>query len=630
MMVFLKSRGCTAWSATALGVGYMLNTEFVTWIYHQWALASFCWMPWFLWALHRARETSRRFTALAAVFLGLALLGATLQHMAFIAIASGCIWVGWLFEGRCAVDAGNPEFPPQPANQSRRWRDTGIVMTAGLLAVGLVAFMLEPTIAGYVENLRAGHERDGFGYIHGLSQPLMMVLAWPLTLYPFALGSVQTVDLTKVFLPGGVAFSFFGTVPAVLAVVGLFSRRVPAAAKLLMVAGLIIPLTPLVGVLYQRVSLLWILGGCWAAGAWLSTAEQESLKKLSAWCWRVLAVAVFLWILASVVLVVFREPMQAWLFARTQSAAASSQFAIFPEWVQSRLTGLLDYLRVWNPWQLSALCGLALSLWGFVRCRTKSLWPGMAFALGVALQLSVFWWQWTTWSAERNVYVQPEIVRVLQEVVGAGGRLAQGGGSPAEVPFPPNTLVPSGVAITGGYESIHPEGMRNSTGQVWDSFGTTHFLGRVDEEHPAGWEEAWSDGRWVLWRNPQPRLGVVTFRSGLRMSLLPHDVKRGSLNTMEVSVPAGAQRVEIFSNWHRGWKWRKDKEGRWMDSIAGPTKGIEVAFERPMDSGATVLLQFDPSPPEWALVLTGLSGMAVLALALSSGPKDKGVASGGA
>jgi hypothetical protein len=620
MLVFLQSRGCKTWVATAMGIAYMLNTEFVSWIYHQWAVASFCWMPWFLWALHGARERSPRYLALAVIFLSLALLGSTLQHAAFIVIALGCVWVGWIFGRRPEVRAETLEWRASQVLASRV-RDTVLVTMAGLLAAGLVAFMLEPTVAGYLENVRSGHEREGVGSKYGWSQPLMMALARPLTLYPFVLGSVQTLDLTKALLPGGVAYAFFGTVPMLLAVLGLFSKRVPLAAKLLIGAGLIIPLTPLVAVLYQRVSLLWILGGCWAAGVWLSTASEEELKKLVRWCWRVSAGMLVLWTLASIALVIFRVPLETWLVARAQAAAASSQFTMFPEWVQMRAVKLLDYLCVWNPWQLTALAGLMLSLWGMVRCRMDSFWPGAALALGVALQLSVFWWQWTTWSVELNVYEQPEVVRVLQEEVGLSGRLAQGAGGPGEMPFPPNTLVPAGVAIVGGYDSIHPDGMRSPTGKSWDFPGATHFLGGVDEEKPEGWQAVWTDGRWVLLRNPAPKVGMATLESGLPVPLRPADFKRGSMNTMEAVVPAGAVTLELFSNWHRGWKWRDDPEGRWIETSAGPIKGVGVVFDRPAVETKVVYLQFDPSPPNWVWVVSGLSAVLILALALS-GRKD--------
>jgi len=617
MMIFLRSQGCGVWVATAIAIAYMLNTEFVSWIYHQWAVASFCWMPWFLWALYHAHEGSKRHLGLAAIFLGLALLGATLQHMAFIVIAVGCVWAAWVFS--------------QPGTSASGKRLSGLqntvtVVVASVLAAGLVAFMLEPTIGGYLENIRAGHEREGIGYKFGSMQPVMMALAWPLTFYPFVLGSVQTLDLTKAFLPSGVAYAFFGTVPMLLAVVGCFSRRVPLAAKLVIAAGLIIPLTPLVGVLYQRISLLWILGGCWAAGMWISTAREDELKKLVRWCWRILVAALALWAAASIALVVFREPLETWLVARAQAAAASSQFAMFPEWVQMRSIGLLHYLCVWNPWQLLGLVGLAVSIWGLSRCRRETSWSGLTFVAGIAMQLSVFWWQWTTWSVERDIYEQPELVRILQEEVGTSGRLAQGGSGPGETLFPPNTLAPAGVAIVGGYDSIHPDGMRSPTGKQWDFPGATHFLGGVDEDQPAGWQEVWTDGRQVLLRNPAPVLGIVTLESGLAVPLRPADFRRDSMNTMEAVVPAGAVRLELFSNWHRGWKWRDEVRARWSNTSAGAVKGVQVAFDPPTAETQTVHFRFDPSPPNWVFVISGASAMLVLGLVLSGGSRKEGAA----
>lgn len=607
MLVFLRSRGCEPWVSAAFGVAYMMNTEFVSWIYHQWALASFCWMPWFLWAMYAAREKAIRYGALAAFFLAMALLGSTLQHMAFIAVAMLCVWLGWVIERRDLVD-------------------TKIVLVVGVLGAGLASFMLEPTINGFFENLRAGHVRGGLIYPEGPLQPVMMLLALPFTVYPFVLGSVQTLDLTKALVPGGLSFSFFGTIPVVLAMAGLFSRRVPWVAKLFVIAGLLIPLTPLVGLLYQRVSLLWILGGCWAGGVWISSVSTGDLNKLARWCWRIFIAVLLLWVVASIALVVFRGTFEALIAARVQAAAPSSQFGIFTEWMQVRAANLLGYLCIWNPWQLTGLTGLALSIWGMVRCRTTSAWPGMALMAGIAIQLSVFWWQWTTWSVERDPYTKSDLVRIVQQEVGSTGRLAQMPGAPGEILFPPNTLVPSGVAVAGGYDSIHPDGMRSSTGFAWDFPGTTHFLGRTDEVKPDGWCEIWSDGQWALLRNPKPSSGTATLESGVSVPLSPQSLKRNSLNTMEVTVPAGTERMEIFTNWHRGWKWRDHPQGMWKATITGSTRGVSIGLDKPTDGIEVVFLRFDPSPPVWVLVVTGLSAIVIGALFIFGGSRANAVA----
>jgi hypothetical protein len=245
----------------------------------------------------------------------------------------------------------------------------------------------------------------------------------------------------------------------------------------------------------------------------------------------------------------------------------------------------------------------------------------LAAAVGVAVQLSVFWWQWTTWSNPDLPYERSGAVKFLSEQLGANGRLAMTQVRLGASFFGPNTLDPLGVAITGGFDSMHPHGMRSATGNSWDFPGATHFLGSVAEDRPAGWEEIWSDGQWVLLRNPAPVLGTVTLQSGVPVPLPPDAFMRGTLNTMEAVVPAGAVKLELFSNWHRGWKWRDDPQGRWGETRAGPVKGVEVLFPEPAHEAKVVYFQFDPSPPLWVLVVTVLSAMAVLALALAGGSR---------
>jgi hypothetical protein len=609
MLVFLRSRGCGPGAATLGAVAYMGNWQFVAWIYHHWALASFCWMPWLLLALFAARERSARYAAAAAIFLALALLGATLQHATFILLAYTCLWAGWLWEDRGRWKA--------------QWRVTAGMAMVGLLGAGLVAYMLEPTIYSFLENSRSGHERGGIRYYHGFLQPLFNLVAIPFYVFPFVLGSVQTVDLWKLLKTGLFEPGFFGTVPVVLAMVAAFSRRVPMGARLLIFAGLALPLTPLVGLLYHRVNLLWILGGCWAAAVWVAGSQPEVLEKMQRWLAWLLGAVAAMWLAGSLVLLVAQEWIERWLREKAMATAGEAQFGIAVDWVAARAASLPAYVSIWNGAQLTALAGALLAVWGLGQLGSAVAWRRLAAGFGVAMQLSVFWWQWTTWSAPELPYEKSEIAALFREEVGSSGRLAMTQIKLGESLFGPNTLDPVGVPITSGFDSMHPNGMRSATGEVWDFPGATHFLGGVDEERPAGWQEVWTDGRWVLLRKPEPTVGMLTLVSGLPVPLRPDDLQRDSLNTMQVVVPAGAVRLEIFSNWHRGWKWRDGLEGRWVDSTMGATKGIEVVFDRPAAQNKVAYLQFDPRSPDWVLVIAGLSAMAVLALALSGRKEDE-------
>jgi hypothetical protein len=609
MFVFLRARSYSPAVAVFVAVAYLLNTQFVVWIYHQWALASFCWVPWMLWALYAAKDRSTAYLAAAALFLALSLLGGTLQHAAYVVLVFVCLWVGWVWEAR--------------SNARATARSTALLFIAGLLGAGMAAYGLEPTIQAYVENVRSGHERGALGYAAGVLQPLLNAVSLPFYALPSIMGAPQSLDLWKALKSDAFNVASFGTVPVVIAFMGFFSRRVPLPARLLVAAGLLIPLTPLVGPLYHRVQLLWIVGGCWTAAAWLDSLDDGDLARFVRRARLVLTALLIAWTVASLALLMFRAPLESLVFARVQSAAADSQFGMFTDWLRDRAGLLIDQLYIWNPWQMLVIAGVGLSIFGLSRIRGAALWPGLVAALGVFLQLFVFWWQWTTWSPPRDVYGEAEAASVLQKEVGASGRLALNSGAPAQVMFPPNTLAPLGVAIVGGYDSIHPDGMRSPTGKSWDFPGATHFLGGVDEEKPEGWQEVWRDRQWMLLRNPTPKVGMVTLESGLPVPLRPADFKRGSMNTMEAVVPAGAVTLELFSNWHRGWKWRDDPGGQWIETSAGPIKGVGVGFDQPTTETKVVYFQFDPSPPNWVWVVSGLSAVLILALALSGGKDDE-------
>lgn len=605
VLVFLHSRGCGSGPATLAAVAYMLNAQFVTWIYHHWGLASFCWMPWILWALHAACEKSPGYIGAAAGFIALALLGSTLQHAAFVFIALACLWAGWFWE-----DGWHGFF-----------KNTFFVLAASLLGAGLVAWMLEPSIAAYLENIRAGHLRGGFIYESGPWQPVLNALLLPFTAYPFVLGSAQTLDLGKIFRHSGMALGFFGTLPVVLAAVSLFSPRVPKPAKLLMWSGLVLPLTPLVGVFYHRINLLWILGGCWAAAAWLANADRGTIEKMRRSFLVVFFVLISAWLLAALVLTACRGFLEPLLQAKVAASASAGQFSCFPDWLESRASLFLDYICPWNPWQFAALSGALLSIWGLGRLGSTVWWKRLGASVGVAVQLLVFWFQWTTWSKPFFPYENPPLVRLLQKEVGRTGCLAATPDALEDDVLPPNVLVAADVAVVGGYDSIHPRQMKNPSGRWWDFPGTTHFLAKGNECGPAGWERIGGAEEWSLWKNPLPAAALVFDAEGNETAVGPERLARPTLNTMVFSCPSGARQVELFVNWNRGWKWRREAGGLWRQTRSGGNGGILVELpDAPATEGESLLVRFDPSPPPWVVMLSAACALIVLSSVLL--PRD--------
>ncbi|RYD61307.1 MAG: hypothetical protein EOP83_17360, partial [Verrucomicrobiaceae bacterium] len=235
MLVFLRSRKLP-WLACLIGAAaYMLNSQFVIWVHHRWALGSFCWMPWVLWsALDRTswRTPSVRQVALP-LFLALAVLGGSLQHLAFVLLACGCLIAPSLTNNLRRPLASLPAVLPLA------------IAFAGALAIA--AFSLVPQVQGYLANNAIGHTRGGIGYEFGPAQPFFQVFIIPAQIWPWLLGDPSTIDAFRGFKCSYMSMAYLGTIPMVLAIVGIFRKGMPAQAKWLVLVGLLIPPTPLAG-----------------------------------------------------------------------------------------------------------------------------------------------------------------------------------------------------------------------------------------------------------------------------------------------------------------------------------------------------------------------------------------------
>lgn len=601
MLVFLRSRKCDPGPALLGAAAYMLNTQFVVWIYHDWALASFCWIPWLLWSLHLAVGVNLAFLIPSALFLVLSLLGGTLQHAAFVALVLFCLWAGWLWESK-----------GQGVMGARR---TLLLVAAGLAGAGLALPMLEPCIYAYLENLQAGHTRGGLGYSGGYGQPILNFLALPLTPMPTLMGSPTNLDLWKIFKSDVFNVAAFGALPVMLAFLGLFSRRVPASARLLMWVGLLIPLTPLVGPLYHRVQLLWIFGGCWAAAAWIQQTPPDQLRQLASRLWAWLAGFSGVWLLVSLVLFGLRTYLEPLAQEKIAPSLSAGQFGVFHAWASQRIHNFFDYMLIWNSAHLLVLAGVGLCLWGLPRILHPRGPCWMAAAAGVFLQALVFWGQWVSWSeTKEDVYQRPAWVEVLQREVGPNGRLAQEAGGFAQVPFGPNTLQPSGVPVAGGYESIHPHGLRNPGKRAWEFPGTTHYLGNSDQEGPEGWRRLRSENGWSLWKNPQPDLGTIYFAGGTTKTIGEDALERPSWNRISVRLPAGSKSMDLFSNWNRGWEWSGDPGGAWAPTQPSRQGGMRLQFDAPLSQERKIALRYNPAPPVWTLWVRAFSALGLVAV----------------
>ena len=244
MLLFLRSQSLPAPVCLAGAIAYAGNSQFILWIYHRWALGSFCWVPWLLLVLQRARSRSVASVMGLAVFTALALLGGSLQYDAFIILVILCVVVSWQFG-----DARPRKVVIKEA---------GVIFASTVLALVLAAQMLVPCTRAFLDNAAVGHHRGTLAYKEGWLEPVLHPVVSICSAFPSALGDVRTLDLAKVFKGDQFDILYFGFLPVVIAFCCIGRKATPLAARLLMLFGLLLPLTPMEGLFYHRVSVLFI------------------------------------------------------------------------------------------------------------------------------------------------------------------------------------------------------------------------------------------------------------------------------------------------------------------------------------------------------------------------------------
>ncbi|HEX7051351.1 MAG TPA: YfhO family protein, partial [Longimicrobiales bacterium] len=286
MFVFLRARDRSPAVALVGAVAYGGNTQFVLWIFHRWQLGAFAWVPWMVWAMDRDAAGRRWAWPLVPVFMALAFLGGNLQTAAFVALV--------------AVVMALARVMRAPAGPNGRRVVAARFLAWSVLGAGLAAFTLLPATYAFLETLEIGLDRGGIGYANGALQPLLSLLFIPAQLFPSLLGGPGSMDLAKVLKLDQFDIAFFGFLPGILACRALFLRGAPPAARWLMILGLGLPLTPLVGPLYHRVQLLFIFGGVWAFAWYFEHAAGEGVDPVVRRIFFAFVALVALWLAGSI------------------------------------------------------------------------------------------------------------------------------------------------------------------------------------------------------------------------------------------------------------------------------------------------------------------------------------------
>lgn len=629
---------------------FAFNSQFITWIYHRWTLGSFCWVPWILACIDRHESGSRYLRFAVPLFIGLSFLGGTLQHAALVTLVIGARWLeqAWS-DHRSACERtkapGTTKFPRQCANTIRAAlspRLSGRYIAWGGTGFGLSAFMWLPCISAFLESERVGlhiglHGHSPGIYPGGALQPVLNLAAYLLQWFPSLLGRCDSLDVLKLFRSELFYVAYFGSLPVLIAFSAAFLRKTAALPRVLIWFGLMLPLTPLVRLLYQRLLVLFILGGILAFAQFMHRADERSRLILARIVMWLTAWMTGSWLLFDFALLANPGWLDA-LRARAAAASAGGSFGYFQPWFEQRVNRFIDGLFLWNPDQLAPLSLLVLGIIGLrmTASPAASRLRAGQWMLAAACVAEVLWFAdgWVVWTnpLRQPLFAETPETKALREKVGHIGRtttLIHPGAHMALTPFIPNTLAAYGIASIHGYDSIVPDGML----RPFESADDAERLGRLAVTHlitwsgnravPGPWVKVWESSAMTLYQNPiaLPRyMGFADqttldlFHRGEETPYVKLVEKSGLENSRLIEVPTNITRIRIAENHSAGWQYRLVGDPSWNEVSRGPDACMEVSLK---SSSEPLKLELRYHPP---LRILGfwISGLSLFSLLVAS------------
>jgi hypothetical protein len=555
-------------------------------------------------------------------------LGGTLQHAGLLVLSVAAIWLEEaLAEKRQAV------LQLKILARYASW---------GLLGIGLAAMMFLPNIAAFLESNRLGlhtgmHGRDTSSvYQEGPLQPIFHLLSYPFQIFPSILGRCDSLDLLKLFKSELFYVAYFGTLPVLIAFLALGRRQAPLLARLLIGIGLLLPLTPLVRLLYQRLFLLFILGGILAFAHFMETASRETRLKLVKIFGGCLALGTLLWTGLSVLLYLKPAILQA-LREKLIPQAMGSSFGYFQEWIVQRVHHFTGDLFIWSSHQALPLSLLLIGLLGFFltashRFETRKI-GACIVAAAVMAELTLFASRWVVFTDPKDFPLFPVTaeVQALQEHVGPQGRvttLIHPSAHMARTPFIPNTLAAYGIASISGYDSIVPDGMVlpiESPGEArkLGRFGVSHLITYPENEQVSdAWKPVWKSRSMALYANTLAIPRYIGFTEEEEVSQFFKvesaveftTLREGSHleNTREIEVPSGVRWVRIAENQADGWEYRRVGT-QWEPVIRAPDASMLLDLSKLSHSeGGKVEMRYQPPLRRTGWLISGTAALLTL------------------
>jgi len=632
MFFFLRGRSIgNLWSCCG-ALAYAANSQFVTWIYHRWALGSFCWVPWILWAIDLHRKGKRPGWTLVPVFICMAFLGGSLQHAALVVLVVICAW------GEEAFLAGHAFI--------RQLKLLGRYTLWGILGAGLAAMMLIPCADALITSNGLGLHTGLFTnketlYPKGILQPVLNLAAYPLQVFPSLLGRCASVDLLKLFRSELFYVFYFGSLPVLVAFLGILTKRTPPLARILMLVGLLLPLTPLIRQLYQRLFLLFILGGVFAFAHFMQHAERSTKQRIFKGAAIISGAGALLWTALSV-LIFLKPQLTAPLKTRIVEQGVGSSFGYFGEWISVRADRFIGDLLIWSPQQgipLLLLAAALLGLWLTCSSQHRKCLAGKALVtISLIAELTLFASRWVAWSdpAEAPLFPKTAETVALENHVGSAGRVStviHPSAHMAKTPFVPNTLSAYGIASIDGYDSVVPDGMvipgeMPSDSPVLTKYGVTHLSTWAGNDGvDPFWKSVWKGRMMDLYEAEETLSRQIGFRADADMrsffsggSWDGDEIKEitGLENSRVLKVPAGVRWIRLAENYGSGWQFRVKTDEDWKPVTRAVDSSMLMENPHP-ERDTNLFMRYDPPLRRIGMAVSGFSLLILLVMPCVTG-----------
>lgn len=601
MLFLLRHLGIPPAFALLGVIGYGFYSQFITWYCHRWILGALCWAPWMVWAFLHALKRGKRIDAASALFTALAFRGGHLQSCIFVVIITAIVFLTRLFESR--------KDRPQAIRVFTLLVSTAFFSTLLSLDVWL------QTIPAYLQGCPP---RAFVGWMDSIkTAPVLVGL-----ILPTLLGTPQGLNIPAAFGSDLFEIAFLGATTFILGVMGLLRKDAPRTARILFLAGILLPLTPASTWLYSRCTPIFALGCAWLAcwRLWKLSQEPHATR-----FWKkigfVFALAVLLWSLGSIGIHAGRDKIEP-AIQRQIAERLPGNKASRAEWMSKRTTTFIDRSMVWYPENLAVLllvgCGLlAASQIHSDSSKSKRLAILIAFcAFG---EIYLYSRTWVTFSdkptSEGDLYNTPGWVATIKDVAGNGAVVMNTGGDFDYMQL--NTPSTHGIRFQNGYETVTPLRCSPLDPGAFDPkdyalAGVSCYLVNPvitpTNTISAGWQLVHDTENFKLYRNP-------SFTSRFRATLsngetIPIQPDSETVNTRTLTLPPGIEKIHVAETYNRGWKAKLGEST--VEITQDERNGMVITLPQASTEGTTLRFRFSPWLKPFYVTIIGITLAALL------------------